>query len=263
MSLPEFDRVLAEPGSRAARRALATAWETAGDPRGTLIRLELEIDEAVRANPYAANAKDTRAKRVEIDKLQMTHGAAKLFGNAASLVDSYELVWGMIGRVRVAADKLAQTATKLFGEAPVQHVIVTNAKRGWSALVRSPYLVKLTSLAAVDQELGDREAIELAGSPHASELRWIDLAANRIDRPGVDALAASAHLANVVFLNLSSNPCDPSPVIYDNDATRWVERPPIAEELIRLHGERPWLAGPAIGDERDWPPRPDDLAVRP
>ncbi|MCX5746608.1 MAG: hypothetical protein NT062_29375 [Proteobacteria bacterium] len=36
-----FERVLAEPGSIAARRALAAEWKAAGDPRALLIEKQL------------------------------------------------------------------------------------------------------------------------------------------------------------------------------------------------------------------------------
>src|SRR5688500_6261980 len=98
MSTP-LANVLASPGSMEARYALARTWEVAGDPRGALMRALLEVYELEQTNP---SGKKVREARVASRALMQLHGRA-LAGVVAELVDSYELVRGLVGRVSVSA----------------------------------------------------------------------------------------------------------------------------------------------------------------
>ncbi|MDB4964074.1 MAG: hypothetical protein JWP01_4073 [Myxococcales bacterium] len=255
MSSAQLAQVLAQPGSIEARHVLARAWEAAGDPRGTLLRALLDL-EALERDNY--NSKQTRAARVAVRPLLEQHRKA-LVGDVAGLVADYELVRGLVGKVTISVDQFLSAAPALFAAAPVQHLVLTAPATQWASVVGSPYLERLVSVQATGLGLGDGGASALAASPHAARLRWIDLADNGIGRPGVERLAAAPQLASVAYLGLRGNPADPTPKIIDLDGIRHVERPPVAVELERTYGPRPWLSGPADPDQ-PWPPRPDDLA---
>ena len=244
------------PGSLAARKALASQWEAAGDPRGALIRLQLDRA-TLDGQPYVGEAR--RKLDVEIGKI--LDGNRKVFAGAVpGLVDRYDYVRGLVGKVWVSGDRFLDVAKDLFAAAPVQHLELTAPITRWAELMASPYLARLVSLAAPAIGLGDREAMQLAQSKHAKGLRWIELGRNAIGRAGCEALAASPYLEPVVYLGLTGNPCDPTPEVTDEEAGQQVTRPKVAEELERLFGPRRWLTGPP-DTELVWPPPPDRFAV--
>ena len=64
----------------------------------------------------------------------------------------------------------------------------------------------LRRLRLCNTRLGDRAALSLAASPHATRLRRLDLSNNQISGVGARALADSEHLRDLVWLDLTGNP---------------------------------------------------------
>ena len=107
--------------------------------------------------------------------------------------------------------------------------------------------------------LGDAGAAVIARSPNIAGLRYLELFDGGIGHAGVEALAASPYLARAAYVGLTKNPADPTPFAHNYDGVDTGGRPPLAADLERTFGPRPWLAVPA--EPADWPPDRDDLAV--
>jgi len=75
---------------------------------------------------------------------------------------------------------------------------------GLSLLIRSPALVRFSSLELLSQHVGDAGVQALAASPHARGLTTLNLRDNRIGDAGLAAVAGSPHLANLTCLDLSA-----------------------------------------------------------
>lgn len=253
-------RVLAAPASLAARRELAAAWEAEGDPRAELVRAQLEYWELSRADRAASpRAREVRDKANALLRANRRAWA----GRIADLVDSYEFHRGLVAEIEISVDKFVEHAAELVALAPIQHLDLTSPATRWNELVALPQLAQMVSLelAGAPREIGDDQAIALARSRHAAGLRWIGLSGNSIGRPGVEALAASPYLEHVVFLGLRDNPCDPTPRIFDDQGVAFVEPNPIATELQRTYGRRPWLEGPPLERATYWPPDREEFAA--
>jgi uncharacterized protein (TIGR02996 family) len=242
-----YAAVVAEPNDDAARRALAAHYDGRGDPRGELIRVQLEW-----AEKGAAGIRDGALFRRQRD-LVRTHGRAWA-APLADLIAGYEFHRGLIGEVTLPLDRFLDVAPALFAAAPIQHVNLTRPRTRWLELLRSPHLARLSSLALEKLDLDDGDAKAIASAEALRTLRYLSLASNRIGPAGVEALAASPWLARLDVLDLSNNPCDPvpRPAAHDVDGrVTAVERPALANVLVSRYGPRPWLANPANPDA--WP----------
>lgn len=242
-----YAAIVAEPNDPAPRRALAAHYDGRGDPRGELIRVQLEW-----AEKRAAGVRDGALFRRQRDLLQ-AHGRAWA-APLADLITDYKFHRGFIGEVTLPLDRFLDVAPSLFGAAPIQHVNLTMPRARLAELLRSPHLARLSSLALDRLGLDDSDAQAIARADAMRSLRYLSLAGNRIGRAGVEALAASPWLAHLDVLDLSSNPCDPvpRPAAHDLDGrVTAIERPALANELVSRHGARPWLANPS--DPDTWP----------
>lgn len=226
----------------AARKALAAA----GDPREELIEKQLARRELENANDYSSPR--SCQLRTDIDALIAAHGRA------------WAVHRGVVAQVRVSGETWVRLATELMALALIQHLDLCEPLGDLGAVFVVPEVARLVTLSVsmLDAAFGDRGAIALARSPKVPGLRWIDLCRNAIGEAGVEAIAASPYLEYARFIAFDSNPCDPTPVVYDYDLVRTASRPPVAAELERTYGARPWLA---LTDEDPRPPRRDEVAT--
>lgn len=242
-----YAAVVADPDDEAPRRALAAYYDGRGDPRGELIRLQLES-----AAKAAMGTRDGALIHRERALLR-THGRAWA-APLADLITDYKFHRGFIGEVTLPLDRFLDVAPTLFAAAPIQHLNLTMPRTRWAELLRSPHLARLTSLLLQRLDLDDEDARAIASAEALRTLRWLSLARNRIGRPGVEALAASPWLAQLPVLDLFDNPCDPipKPAAHDLDGrVTAIDRPMIANELEARYGRRPWLDNPEDPDA--WP----------
>lgn len=224
-----FDRVLAEPASLEARRALLAEWERAADPRAALLAIELEAWRLMHEPPTPRYAK----LRAEAAELVRRHGAAWA-GRLAELVTRYRFHRGLVAEITLPLDRFVELADELCTLAPIQHLNLRAPATRFRELVTLPRFAQIVSFEVPGQrQIGDDDALELARSPHASQLRWIALPRNSIGKAGVEALATSPYLRQVYFLALDGNRCDPSPTVWNDSGVVTVEPSPIATELQR------------------------------
>lgn len=75
-----------------------------------------------------------------------------------------------------------------------------------AAAIAASEFPQLNSLRMYRTGLGDELAEALAGNPHLTNLRSLDLAHNNITGAGLTALLTSPHLRNLAFLSVGYNP---------------------------------------------------------
>lgn len=253
-----LQRVLAEPGSIAARKALAAAWRTQGDPRAELIDKQLALRELEHAKDFSSPR--SRALDAEVTQIIAQHGRAYA-GRVADLALAYQFRRGLVAHVTVSGEAFPRVAAELFTLAPIQHLNLVAPLGDLARVFATPQFARLVTLECVRHEgaFGDAGANALARARHASGLRWIDLMRDAIGEPGAEALAASPYLEHARFINFEHNPADPTPFAAEYEGVWSTGRPPLAQQLERTYGQRPWLAVPP----GEWPPRRDDVAVTP
>ena len=255
-----FARVLAAPGSDAARRALLAEWEAAGDPRAALLADQL----ALRAHRLAGTlgAPEAQALYRKVN-LAVARASRPLPPALAELVTAVEYMRGLVAGVTLPGANFPEVAARVFAAAPIQHVTFTAPLGDLRALFATLELDRVVSLNVhgLGAAFGDAGARALAASPRVAGLRWLGLTDNAIGDPGVVALAASPHLTELRFLALAGNPADVTPWASMNDGVARTGRPALAVALERAYGARPWLAEP--DDAASWPPDRDELAVTP
>lgn len=248
--------VRAEPDSDERRRELARYWLQKGDPRGEIVNLSLQVADLERRRVEG----DARMQlRDKLHALLEQHGAS-MRAPLTPLVERVCFYRGLPSLVETSVDHFLDVASKLFELAPIQHADLKAPATRFGELCRSPHLSKLRSLALDYLNLGDAGAKQLSESPYVANLRWLSLFRNGIGNDGVRALAASPYLAKCNFLSLESNPANASPIVSGLDLDgriNAVEDSPLAADLERRYGHRPWLHASNVKILGDWPPSRD------
>jgi uncharacterized protein (TIGR02996 family) len=252
-----LEEIFARPWDDGPRLSYAGVLTGRGDPRGELIRVQIEIfvDEAGhRLGPrYGENLKRR-------DELLAAHGrewAAPL----SPLVDRWSFQRGFPDLVKLGARAFLERAQAIFDAAPVLHLDVTGLDAGCGDFFASPHLRRLRSLLLYESRIGDQGVERLAASPHLVGLRYLDLMLNQVTRRGLEALCASPNLPSLRYVKLTSNPVDDPhdrPVSVDNGRILDWEALPIQAELEARHGRKPWLHYRTTY-ERFYPPEPEWL----
>jgi hypothetical protein len=233
------------PTEDAPRAAYARAVAATDPERAELIDIQLELAHLRRAHTDGSHSSLNRE-----GTLIRTHGA-RWATEVRPLVDRWQFLRGFTDVVTLDAARFLTVAPELYRRAPVLHLDLTGVRPVAAELFQSPHLERIQSLNLLRNGLGDAEVAALAASPHLANLRWLELSNNKIGAAGFEALAASTNLPRLGYLGFSTNLArDPTPQHADTyDATS-----PVAEELQRKYGSRPWL------DARPhwrWPPPRD------
>jgi hypothetical protein len=237
--------VVDAPTEDAPRAAYARAVAATDPERAELIDIQLELARADRAHTGPPPGLSNRQV-----VLLRTHGA-RWAADVQPLVDKWQFLRGFPEVVTLDAARFLTVAPELYRRAPVLHLDLTGVKPVATELFQSPHLDRIRSLSLLHNGIGDAELAALAASPHLGNLAWLQLSNNKIGAAGLEALAASRNLPRLGYVGFATNAIpDPTPHHADEyDATS-----PVAEELQRKYGPRPWL------DARprwQWPPARD------
>src|ERR1043165_7188148 len=138
-----FQRVLAEPGSIAARKALAAHWRAQNDPRAELVEKQLALRDLHLNKDYAS----PRARQLDADVKALIGNHGRAFaGRVADLVDRYEFKRGLVAEVTVSGAKFPAIASELFKLAPIQHLKITSPLGSLEKVLAVPEVRKLVSI---------------------------------------------------------------------------------------------------------------------
>jgi len=249
-------RILEHPDDDSPRVELAELLDAEGDPRGELIRAQLQIrDHRRKGGDDGIGALDAREK-----ELLAAYGKSWA-GPIASMVDRYRFRRGFVEEITCSAERFSADCRKMLSLAPIRHLNLTGVV-GHLEVFSSPCLQQIVSLAVSKSKIGDAGAKAIAASTHLSKLRWLGLSFCDIGDGGLEALARSTHLPNLHYLGFNQNrAADPTPRAAGTDFHGTVvdaEHPAAGRELIKRVGRKPWLTIDPL-QFRVWPPRRDDI----
>jgi uncharacterized protein (TIGR02996 family) len=253
-----FRRVTQSPRDDAPRLAYADAVAARDPERAELIKIQLERARrrAERWQPERDMA-EGGGDMIHREQGMVSRRGAEWAADVSPLVSSWHFGRGFVETVGLDAARFLGTAPELYQRAPVLDLNLRGVRPVARELFASPHLSRIRSMWLVRQELGDAEAIALAGSPYLGALEWLDLGANRIGAAGLDALAASGRLPRLGYLGFMGNAvADPTP----RHADEYDADTPEAVELQRRYGPREWLSA---HPRALWPPDRDAVWRRP
>jgi uncharacterized protein (TIGR02996 family) len=253
-----FRRVTQSPRDDAPRLAYADAVAARDPERAELIKIQLERARrrAERWQPERDMA-EGGGDMIHREQGMVNRRGAEWAADVSPLVSSWHFGRGFVETVGLDAARFLGTAPGLYQRAPVLDLNLRGVRPVARELFASPHLSRIRSMWLVRQELGDAEAIALAGSPYLGALEWLDLGANRIGAAGLDALAASGRLPRLGYLGFMGNTvADPTP----RHADEYDADTPAAVELQRRYGPREWLSA---HPRALWPPDRDAVWRRP
>ena len=234
--------VLDAPDDDAPRLAYAQWCDDQGDEaskaRATLIRGQIELD---ALEPHAEPTAHSLGLRQRVQDVLDRHGATWA-GPIAGMVDRVHFVRGFVGWVELSAQAWLDHGAQLRALAPIQHLDLTGIRQVDEALFDSPLLAGIRSLSMADCGLHDIHVQLIAASPHFAELRWLSLAENNLGQPAAEALAASSLLPALSFVELHSNPFNPTEKLgYDGAELVAAWLPDEGKDLEARFGPQAWL----------------------
>jgi uncharacterized protein (TIGR02996 family) len=227
--------VRAAPDDDAPRVAYAAAIDTTDPDRARFIRAQLDASHKRRAGASWGDELRT------IEALLARHQAAWTPALPVP-VASVGFFRGFVELVAMPAAAFVASADAIAQVVPLRHAELTGAHGAITSIVASSGYARLVSLGLSRNGLDDADAAALAAAP-AGRLRWLDLSSNRIGDAGLDAIAGSASLRALEFLELGGNPCgEPADKAkYDEQGMYDAWPTPEGRALEARHGVLPWL----------------------
>jgi uncharacterized protein (TIGR02996 family) len=118
---------------------------------------------------------------------------------------NYSFQRGFVEAVSCFADDFLSCGEPMFALAPIRSLLLTGAHHCAQQLSQCRYLHHPLSLILYRNWLDDRDIYHLANSPFFGKVNGLNLAHNRINRPGAIALARSPYLGSLDDLYLRGN----------------------------------------------------------
>ena len=161
---------------------------------------------------------------------------------------------GLIASVAMSGADFASKAPTLFARAPVIALFV-DPPFDTAALFQTPALQQIIDLAfAKGEGVNDELAIAIARSSHARNVRELYLRHGSITSRGLDALAKSPYLENLISVDLTGNPCASRVTQIEGDLTI----PSAGEPYLASARDRAFVSSDPM--VLQWPPLFDHYA---
>lgn len=232
-----YRAVLEEPDREGPRRRYAQYLARRGDELGEYIELAL-----AKARRALSPAQHPRYVSLQ------SQLRARLCAPVEPWVRQVGFDRGLVASVKMDGQSFLDHGREVFALAPIQHLDLVDAKPVLAAIVHSPVLERVQTLAIEKGELGDAEASLIATSPCVRRLVYLNLWGNRITQVGVEAIAASHHLAGLRVLEFGYNPVEDPVSRWSNDGvsglTYYEGAGPLQALLKQTYGERAWMEPP-------------------
>ena len=197
--------VLANPDSDEARLELAAILQKAGDPQGELIATQTEAANEFRAyGPTPDFRRLTLRSNELIARYQATWTAP-----VRALADNPIIIRGLVEGVTLPAVKFLSIAPQLYKLAPIRQIILVDTNGAAESIAMNPHLSQLVSLTFSNRSkvagIGDEGVSALASSAYVRKLKRLGLQANDLSIDGIDAIASSTQLRNLIYVELGGN----------------------------------------------------------
>lgn len=197
--------VLNAPDEDAPRIAyadyMATQPDASSQARALFIRAQLEL---AGLEPRSKAAFEQTG---EVLRLLDAHGASWT-ASVRQYADDPVFDRGFVELVRCTGAGFLAHAHDLLALAPIRHLTLTSVD-DLDALLASPHLAQIRSLALDRVGLTDPMLATLATSPGLAQLRWLSIANNAVTRVGAESLAGSRALPRLAYVRFYGNPFDP------------------------------------------------------
>lgn len=191
--------ILANPADREVRLVFADWLEEQGDPRGELIRLQIQLEEMKSSDRgYGTVRKKERA-------LFKEHS---LFGRLPNRVSDWEFRAGFIEKIELTLTAFLKQAPEIFEHNPVQHAVLKAKSAKIEKIAQVPELSKLRSLELRSNHLGNAGLRTLLESPHLTNLESLTVYSNDITNEGVAQLSRNPNLSGLTELKIAWNHID-------------------------------------------------------
>lgn len=196
------EQIREDPHDVMPRLIYADFLEDSGDPRGELIRVQVELAEMQVGDPRRP---DLVAREQE---LLEEHGEAWLaplreLGAGGVTVRCFQR--GLLERVRVDAEQFLATGDQLCRMAPALYCLeLTNVVPAVQRVAQANLPLQITALDLSSKRLGPIEMRVLASAGWWDQISLLQLKANRLADEGVAALTARA-LPHLESLSLDMN----------------------------------------------------------
>jgi hypothetical protein len=242
---------------------LATFCDAQGDPYGAFIRAQLARTHALR------HGSDEDAWRFyhEAERIKSEHRTAAWTNGVEEFVESPRFIRGFVDEVVVDARRYLDHGDEIFRRAPIRHLVLCEVGDLVTEIARDPRLAQLASLSLDNMyrkhPIGDAGLAAIAASPHLRNLRFLNVSNQGIGMAGLEALGASKTLPSLIDVNLTGNRFE-DPI--EHYGTDWASNriihidstlPPVGRELEAKYGDLPWLHGPSR--LRNYPPDKAEL----
>ena len=200
-SEPFLQRIRAFPDDDAQRLFFADWLEEQGGngaDRAAFIRLQvalaaMSVDDPRRTALLAAERELLAVYRADWEE------------PIRGLATGPEFRRGFVDEVKVSARQFLRHADAIFAAGPIRHVHLLDIGQSLDAVMRSPFLGRLTALTVFAQHAGEALARAVARCPHLAGLHALHLGRNRLEDDAALHLAASPFLTNLVDLDLAEN----------------------------------------------------------
>ena len=187
-----------EPADDALRLIYADWLEEHGDPRGDLVRVQVELT----CREVAAERRT--ALRLRERELLAEHGA-KWGEPLRGLVDAWQFRRGVVEAATLSATALLANAERLFRLLPLQELWLTEANGYLDEVAALPQLSRLATLRLDCSRLSDGELRPLLRAGHLDSLRALDLRWNDLTDAITPPLLESPHPGRLRKLWLGGN----------------------------------------------------------
>jgi uncharacterized protein (TIGR02996 family) len=242
--------ILANPAENEPRRRYGELLEERGDPRGELIRIQIQLHWArVRQEYYDQPGELFARERALLAK----HGA-EWSREVRPLVDDLRFERGFVDYVKISAAAFLERAEAIYAVAPAILLYVRPLGKLAEPFFASPHLSRTRALALGAAGLDDAGMRALAASPNLGNLRWLDVSGNHVTEVGMEALFATTNLPDLRYVSARDNDFNDgeeisdTPISVDGDFIFDWGGSKLGFDLEKKYGEKRWLHYRGIDD---------------
>ncbi len=239
-----IEAILANPDSDIDRSSYAEWLDSVDDPRGRFVWRQLELATMHRrgAPPSVWGAAyDEQAALLKAGRNLWLEPIEELIEHGSVSEPMFHR--GCIEHVTMTASDFLSSFSQVTALVPIRHLHLTELRGHAKPVFADKRLARIRALDISGNDLTDDDVSLLATSRHVNGVSWLDLSRNRIARAGLEHIAASKALPNLMYLALWGNDVeDPTDHAAGEEGHLDYQHPTeLGSELEKRHGRLEWL----------------------